>query len=243
MRRCGRLRYSVVLGYSGYVYRQRPSTAVQHGELIALVSRQQDQVARLTATIKELRKELAEAKRAGKRQAAPFSKAWANQQAQTLPAESRAWGTSATASRRLQMRSPSRQWMCRWPTDKLSRMWRSARAGGSGCCLRDRHPRDAQTAGDRVPGAGVSVSWLRQTGTRSATPMVGADQYGASAHQGMGRRVMAAAHVSCTMEWAYRCGGFTVVLRALTGVELSQGRDHPGRTAFRAEGAVGDAYR
>ena len=46
----------------------------QHDELIALVSRQQDQVARLTATIKELRKELAEAKRAGKRQAAPFSK-------------------------------------------------------------------------------------------------------------------------------------------------------------------------
>ena len=46
----------------------------EHEELIALVSRQQDQVARLTATIKELREELAEAKRAGKRQAAPFSK-------------------------------------------------------------------------------------------------------------------------------------------------------------------------
>ena len=46
----------------------------ERAELIALVSRQQDQVARLTATIKELRKELAEAKRAGKRQAAPFSK-------------------------------------------------------------------------------------------------------------------------------------------------------------------------
>ena len=46
----------------------------EHDELIALVSRQQDQVARLTTTIKELRKELAEAKRAGKRQAAPFSK-------------------------------------------------------------------------------------------------------------------------------------------------------------------------
>ena len=55
----------------------------EHDELIALVSRQQDQVAHLTATIKELRKELAEAKRAGKRQAAPFSKGWANQQTQT----------------------------------------------------------------------------------------------------------------------------------------------------------------
>ena len=55
----------------------------QHGELIALVSRQQDQVARLTATIKELRKELAEAKRAGKRQAAPFSKGGRTNRAQT----------------------------------------------------------------------------------------------------------------------------------------------------------------
>ena len=52
----------------------KDSPPCEHEELIALVSRQQDQVARLTATIKELRKELAEAKRAGKRQAAPFSK-------------------------------------------------------------------------------------------------------------------------------------------------------------------------
>ena len=55
----------------------------EHGELIALVSRQQDQVARLTATIKELRKELAEAKRAGKRQAAPFSKGGRTNKTQT----------------------------------------------------------------------------------------------------------------------------------------------------------------
>ena len=52
----------------------KDSPPCEHEELIALVSRQQDQVARLTATIKDLRKELAEARRAGKRQAAPFSK-------------------------------------------------------------------------------------------------------------------------------------------------------------------------
>ena len=50
---------------------------------------------------------------------------------------------------------------------------------------------------------------------------VGADQYGASAHR-MGRRVMAAAHVL-----HYGVGipvrRVPVVLRALTGVELSQG--------------------
>ncbi len=43
----------------------KDSPPCEHDELIALVSRQQDQVACLTATIKELRKELAEAKRAG----------------------------------------------------------------------------------------------------------------------------------------------------------------------------------
>ena len=87
----------------------------EHGELIALVSRQQDQVARLTATIKELRKELAEAKRAGKRQAAPFSKGGRTNKPKR-PGRKPGIGSSATASRRLQMRSPSRQWMCRWPT-------------------------------------------------------------------------------------------------------------------------------
>ena len=46
----------------------------ERAELIALVSRKQDQVARLTATIKELRKQIVAAQRAGKRQAAPFSK-------------------------------------------------------------------------------------------------------------------------------------------------------------------------
>ena len=42
--------------------------------LIGKVDRLQGQVARLTATNEELRKQLAAAQRAGKRQAAPFSK-------------------------------------------------------------------------------------------------------------------------------------------------------------------------
>ena len=46
----------------------------QHDDLIALVTRQQEQLARLTATNEELRKEVAALQRAGKRQAAPFSK-------------------------------------------------------------------------------------------------------------------------------------------------------------------------
>ena len=46
----------------------------EHDDLIAQVERLQDPNARLTMTIKELRKQLAAAQRAGKRQAAPFSK-------------------------------------------------------------------------------------------------------------------------------------------------------------------------
>ncbi len=46
----------------------------ERDQFIALVTRLQEQNARLTAANEELHKELAEAKRAGKRQAAPFSK-------------------------------------------------------------------------------------------------------------------------------------------------------------------------
>ncbi len=49
-------------------------TDSEHAELMALVEGLQGQVARLTAATEELHKELAEAKRAGRRQAAPFSK-------------------------------------------------------------------------------------------------------------------------------------------------------------------------
>ena len=46
----------------------------EHDDLIGKVDRLQERNARLTTTIKELRKQLAAAQRAGKRQAAPFSR-------------------------------------------------------------------------------------------------------------------------------------------------------------------------
>ena len=46
----------------------------ERDELTSAVNRLQMQVARQMATIRELQKQLAEAQRAGKRQAAPFSK-------------------------------------------------------------------------------------------------------------------------------------------------------------------------
>ena len=75
---------------------------------------------------------------------------------------------------------------------------------------------------------------------RGRHPDVAPDQYGASAHR-VGRRVMAAAHV------LHYGVGIPVrrvpsVLRALTGVELSQGAITQDALR-RAQGAVGDAYR
>ena len=75
---------------------------------------------------------------------------------------------------------------------------------------------------------------------RGRHPDVAPDQYGASAHR-MGRRVMAAAHVL-----HYGVGipvrRVPVVLRALTGVELSQSAITQDALR-RAQGAVGDAYQ
>ena len=88
----------------------------EHDELIALVSRQQDQVARLTATIKELRKELAEAKRAGKRQAAPFSKGGRTDRPKRPGRKPGIGSFSYRKPPSPDELSRGRQWMCRWPT-------------------------------------------------------------------------------------------------------------------------------
>ena len=69
----------------------------EHDDLIVQVDRLQDRNARLTTTIKELRKQLAAAQRAGKRQAAPFSKGRRTSKPD-VRVESPAWGTSATVS-------------------------------------------------------------------------------------------------------------------------------------------------
>ena len=191
----------------------------ERAELIALVSRQQDQIARLTATIKELRKQLAEAKRAGKRQAAPFSK-----------------GGRTSKPRRPGRKPGMGNFSYRKPpsADEVT-----------------EPPVDVEVAGDSCPGCGgrlehegVGFAYVTdippvprpqvteyriQIGrclccgkrVRGRHPDVAPDQYGASAHR-MGRRVMAAAHVL-----HYGVGipvrRVPTVLRALTGVELSQG--------------------
>ena len=203
-----------------------------------MVSRQQDQVARLTATIKELRRQLAAAQRSGKRQAAPFSK-----------------GGRTDKPRRPGRKPGMGNFSYRKPpsADEVT-----------------EPPVDVSVADDNCPGCGgvlehegeslayvtdippmprpqvteyrVRVCRCRGCGrrVRGRHADIGADQYGASAHR-MGRRVMAAAHVL-----HYGVGipvrRVPVVLRALTGMELSQGAITQDALR-RAQGAVGDAYQ
>ena len=203
-----------------------------------MVSRQQDQVERLTATIKELRRQLAAAQRSGKRQAAPFSK-----------------GGRTDKPRRPGRKPGMGNFSYRKPpsADELS-----------------GPPVDVSVDDDNCPGCGgvlehegvdvayvtdipamprpqvteyrVQVCRCRGCGkrVRGRHPDVAPDQYGASAHR-MGRRVMAAAHVL-----HYGVGipvrRVPVVLRALTGMELSQGAITQDALR-RARGAVGDAYQ
>ena len=80
----------------------------ERDELMGLVTQLQGQVAQLTAAKEELQRQVAELKRAGKRQAAPFSKGGRSSRPKRPAAASRVWGRSATESRRLPMKSPSR---------------------------------------------------------------------------------------------------------------------------------------
>ena len=77
-------------------------------ELMGLVPQLQEQVAQLTAANEELHKQVAELKRAGKRFRRLRSPRVSEAADPSAPAASRVWGRSATESRRLPMKSPSR---------------------------------------------------------------------------------------------------------------------------------------
>ena len=232
----------IAIGRSGFytlamcIDKDLPSC--QHGELIALVSRQQDQVARLTATIKELRKELAEAKRAGKRQAAPFSKGGRTDRPKR---PGRKPGIGSFSYRK----PPSPDEVTEPPVDVSVDADNCPGCGG----VLEQEGVDVVYVTDipemprpQVTEYRVQVCRCRGCGrrVRGRHAEVGADQYGASAHR-MGRRVMAAAHV------LHYGVGIPVrrvpsVLRALTGVELSQSAITQDALR-RVQGAVGDGYR
>ena len=216
----------------------------EHDDLIAQVDRQQNVNARLqdrnaclTTTIKELRKQLAAAQRVGKRQAAPFSK-----------------GERTSKPRRPGRKPGTGNFSYRKPpaVDELTEPTIDVGVAAESCpgCggMLEHEGESLAYVTDIPPMPRPQVTEYRVQVCRCVScgrrvrgrhPDVGPDQYGASAHR-VGRRVMAAAHML-----HYGVGipvrRVPVVLRALTGVELSQGAITQDALR-RARGAVGDAY-
>ena len=217
------------------------STGIQcaeRDELMALIKGLQEQVAGLKAANEELQKQLVESQRGGKRQASPFSK-----------------GRRSSKPKRPGRKPGMGLFSYRKPpsADEVTEPVVEVAVSGEVC------PR----CGGRLEDEGVGVAYVtdippvrrpqvtayrvqicrcRSCGrqVRGRHPDIGSDQYGASAHR-VGRRVMAAAHLL-----HYGVGvpvrKVPVVLRALTGVEVSQGAISQDALR-RATGAVGEAYR
>ena len=181
--------------------------------------------------------QVAELKRAGKRQAAPFSKGGRSSRPKR---PGRKPGMGSFSYRK----SPS-------PDEVTEPLVEVAVAEDTcpGCGGRLEHEGVRVVYATDIPpvprpqvtGYRVQICRCRSCGkqVRGRHPNVAPDQYGASAHR-VGRRVMAAAHVL-----HYGVGvpvrKVPAVLRALTGVELSQGAISQDALR-RARGAVGDAY-
>ena len=206
----------------------------QHDDLIALVNRHrgenarlQLQVVRQLATITELQKQLVEAQRSGKRQAAPFSK-----------------GKRATKPRR-----PGKgQFSYRKPPSADDVSVSGESCPGCGGILEHEGVSYAYVTDippmprPEVKGYRVQICRCRSCGkrVRGSNRQVAPDQYGASSHR-VGKRVMAAAHV------LHHRAGVPVrkipsILRTLTGVRITQSAITQDALR-RAKGEVGDAYR
>ena len=210
----------------------------EHADLIAEVDRLQGHNASLALTVTELRRQLAAAQRSGKRQAAPFSKGGRTDKPKR---PGRKPGMGNFSCRKL----PSADELSGPPVDVSVDDDNCPGCGG----VLEQEGVDVAYVTDipamprpQVTEYRVQVCRCRGCGrrVRGRHAEVGADQYGASAHR-VGRRVMAAAHM------LHYGVGIPVrrvpsVLRALTGVELSQSAITQDALR-RVQGAVGDAYQ
>ena len=209
----------------------------ERDELMVLVKGLQEQVAELKAANEELQRQLAESQRGGKRQAAPFSK-----------------GKRSSNPKRPGRKPDMGLFSYRKPpspdevTEPVVEVAVSVEVcPGCGGRLEDEGMGVAYVTDippirrPQVTAYRVQICRCRSCGrqVRGRHPDVAPDQYGASAHR-VGRRVMAAAHVL-----HYGVGvpvrKVPAVLRALTGVEVSQGAISQDALR-RATGAVGEAY-
>ena len=186
---------------------------------MALIKGLQERVAGLKAANEELQKQLVESQRGGKRQASPFSK-----------------GRRSSKPKRPGRKPGMGLFSYRKPpsANEVTEPVVEVAVSGEVC----------PQCGGRLEDEGVGVAYVtdippvrrpqvtayrvqicrcRSCGrqVRGRHPDIGSDQYGASAHR-VGLRVMAAAHLL-----HYGVGvpvrKVPVVLRALTGVEVSQG--------------------
>ena len=210
----------------------------ERDEIIALVTRLQEQNAELMAANEELRRQLAESHRSGRRQAAPFSKGKRSSKPKR-PGRKPGMGLFS-------YRKPPSAEEVTGPVVEVSVS--EATCPGCGGSLVDEGESIAYVTDippvrrPQVRAYRVQVCRCRSCGkaVRGQHPDIGSDQHGASAHR-LGDRVKAAAHVL-----HYGVGvpvrRIPAVLRALTGVEVSQGAISQDALRRSAD-AVGDAYR
>ena len=142
---------------------------MKHDDLIGKVDRLQGQVARLTTTIKELRKQLAAAQRAGKRAGSAILQGRADLKA-------KASGSKAREGE-LQLQKAARRWtnLTAPPVDVSVSAESCPGCGGilehegeSLAYVTDIPPMP-RPAGDRVPGAGMPMRVVRQACARASS--------------------------------------------------------------------------
>jgi transposase len=194
-------------------------------------------VAELQGQITELRAEIEQLKRGGKRQAASFSKG-------TRVADPKSPGRKPGAGPFRYREAPPPETMTAPPVDIRVLLEACPRCGGPLAEERVDWAYTTERPARPRPQVTPSRVWScrcvrcgRQV--RGQPPAVAPDQYGATAHR-LGPRVLAAAHVL-----HYGVGipvrKIPVVLQALTGVQLTQGALTQDALR-RAHGTVGTAY-
>ena len=212
-------------------------TDSEHDELMALVKRQQEQIAQLKIASEQLQRQLVEAQRGGRRQAAPFSK---GKRSDKPKRPGRKPGTGMFSYRRAPSAEEVTEPMVDVPVSGET-------CPGCGGSLEDAGESVAYVTDipairrPEVRAYRVQVCRCRSCGkqVRGQHPDIAADQHGASAHR-LGERVKAAAHVL-----HYGVGiptEGTGSSQCADGCESESGSDQPRRLR-RGGGAVGEAYR
>jgi transposase len=212
--------------------------SLRRDDLIALVLRQQRQIAELTATVETLRGEVERVTRDGKRQAAPFSKG-------TRVAHPKRPGRK-TGQGTFRSRTPPAPETITEPVVAVP-VTASACPACGGTLVPERVDAAYRTelpavVRPRISAYQVAVSRCTACGrhVRGGHPDLTSDQYGATAHR-VGPRLMAAAHLL-----HYGLGVPTrkvpAVLQILTGAVRTQSALTQDALR-RAVGAVGGAYR